>query len=150
MRQKGPPASVADYVPRLILSPAAGAGAVDATRCEWTWQECAQRLQHLLDPLVAILAPLGQCATDDRHQRLSLRLSNVEQEVRDRRRFAGQDRGELIAAGLTREWSSIGQHLVKDDTQTEDVRPLINPQATRLLWRHVGDGAENQAGFCLE
>jgi hypothetical protein len=106
---------------------------VDFARFVRTWHDPTQRLRQLLDPLVTILAPLGQRATDDRHQCLTLRFSDIQQEVWDRRWFTGQNRGQLIAAGLTRERSSIGEHLVEDDTQAEDVRPLVNLQASRLL-----------------
>ena len=61
-------------------------------------------------------------------------------------RLAGQDRGEHVAHRFAVEELAAGQHLEEHDAEGPDVGAPIDRLAARLLRRHVGGGAEDQAG----
>ena len=61
-------------------------------------------------------------------------------------RLAGQDRGEHVAHRLALEELAAGQHLEEHDPEGPDVGPPVDRLAAGLLRRHVGGGAEDEAG----
>ena len=61
-------------------------------------------------------------------------------------RLAGQDRGEHVAHRLALEELAAGQHLEEHDPEGPDVGPPVDRLPAGLLRRHVGSGAEDEAG----
>ena len=57
-----------------------------------------------------------------------------------------EDRGEGVGKGFALEGLRPGEHLVKDRAERKDVGALVERLAPRLFGRHVGRGAENDAG----
>ena len=60
--------------------------------------------------------------------------------------LAGQHRREHVAHRLAVEEPAAGEHLVEHDAEGPDVGATIRRPAARLLRRHVGGGAEDEAG----
>ena len=60
--------------------------------------------------------------------------------------LAREDGGEDVRDRLAVEQPLAGQHLEQHDTEGPDVGALVDRLAPRLLGRHVGGGAEDEAG----
>ena len=56
-----------------------------------------------------------------------------------------QHRRDRVGHRLLREARLPGQHLVENDAERPDVAALVDGLASRLLGRHVGDGAEDHS-----
>src|SRR5277367_1183742 len=56
-----------------------------------------------------------------------------------------QDGVEDFGAAVAGKGGAAGGHFVKDDAEAEEVGARIEFAAAGLFWRHVGDGAENDA-----
>ena len=61
-------------------------------------------------------------------------------------RLARQHRGQHVAHRLAAEKAPPRQHLEEHDAERPDVGALVHRLAARLLRRHVGGGAEDEAG----
>src|SRR5205823_3306696 len=66
-------------------------------------------------------------------------------QLGDRLRNIPENRGYNLRTGFTPKGSAAGGQLIKNDTQREDVRTVVNGSALRLLGRHVKDRAQELA-----
>src|SRR5580704_17618156 len=57
-----------------------------------------------------------------------------------------EDCSLCVRIGESFEGRSAGQHFVQDYPKAEDVGAVISGETTHLLWRHVTNGAEHDAG----
>ena len=93
--------------------------------------------RHVADPQLPILL---QAASDERHDV----RRNVGWQRRPLRRRR-DDGGNRVGDGLAFERAAPREHLVEHRAERPHVGALVNGAAPRLLGRHVGGGAENDA-----
>ena len=84
-----------------------------------------------------------------------LRSQAAAQQLANARRCCGwkrrpvdllsQDRGEHLRRVFSGERARAGEHLVEHQAERPDVRALVDELSFRLLGRHVGGGAEDDA-----
>jgi hypothetical protein len=87
---------------------------------------------------VAAVGVLGEATLDDPAQW----LRGLRVVLADRVRFLVENRRESVDRRLLRERPSTGRHLVKDGSEGELVRSVVDGLAGRLLRGHIAHGAE--------
>ena len=99
----------------------------------------------VLHALVAIVGILGRALADHALQ-LRRRIGRRARRRRQRRHRIGQDGVQRVERALALERRTRRQHLVEHDAKREDVGAVVDAIAARLFRRHVGRGADDQAG----
>src|SRR5450755_4465544 len=99
---------------------------------------------HIRGMLVPQVAVFLQCLIDDLFQ-----LGwHVRVQTHGSYRSAVQDRLEDGCCTPPTERQLAGDHLVEYGSKREQIRTGVQILAPRLLWRHIGDGAESRTGAC--
>src|SRR5262245_6984930 len=112
----------------------------------WCWPGQAgdrvDREPEIGSRLKSIFLVLLEAAIDDALESRGQTLHELPELLR----MLFQDGGDRVRLRVTLERPASSQHLVEDDAKGENVGSLIRLFAARLLWRHVGDGPQHDAG----
>ena len=108
-------------------------------RCTHQAQQVVAQLRR---PAVPQERLLGQAQADD----LVEAVRQPRHEAAGRRGRVVQDRGHDRELPLAAERPLPGRHLVEDDSEREEVAPVIHPALLDLLRRHVGRGPDDAPG----